>query len=347
MKKQLRITASRVPGLLGVNKWQSVSEAVAETVASAAGLRWDNDNEIFAYGRENEPRAIADLELILAEKDPQAKILFTGKNQKWFEVEKDGMILGCYPDGLAEVGGKRYLVEIKCPFSKKEKKLSETHYKDQIYFQLFLANHFTVPLSLNEEDVLAVDGFIYFCWVNSGDEQPEIVEVKQEEILAWWERVLPTLKNRWVEMLAALADENELMKYCQSFHSLKRTNKDVAEFLKLDEQLKALQKKRQEVGKRLWGSEKNIAFYKGKEVLLATIYAPTRAIDRKSLNADLFAALSFLKEAPADLQARFRLGASAYENLSWSRRIKLPGGKMSKEEAEAHTLEQFQNQEKK
>lgn len=333
MKNKLRITASRVPGLLGKNPWQSISQAMQETIASAAGLKWEVSNEVFEYGKKSEPKALVDLEEILGNDDGDAQINHTGKNQKWLECEVDEMTLGCYPDGIAFFNGKRFLVEIKCPYSRQLKKLAETHYEDQLYFQLFVARKY-YPNSQSPA------GFIYFCWGNTGEEEIEMWEISDKDLNIWWNKNKSTFKKYWLEMQEVLNDKEKILRYCQSFHKVQKINDDVNEFIRVDIALKELIKQKKFFGEKLWGAEKNIAFYDGKEIILATNYQPTRAVDRKKIDDDMYLALSFLPpNTPPELLERFKTGTSAYENLSWRRGIKIPKGKMTKKEALEHTLD--------
>lgn len=345
MKHNLRITASRVPALLGLNKWQSVSEAMQETVASAVGLRWEIDNEIFAYGREHEPVAIEDLKQAFGS---LATFHNIGEDQLWMQATIDGIVVGAYADGIVEFiagerAGKRYLLEVKCPYTKKARRLAETHYESQIYTQLAVASAMDTVAALKAERTLNISGYIYFCWVDSGDEKPEVVDVSPSELKDWWDKTKPQLKERWFELEGALADDETIEKFTQSYHKVINATDEVDDYLSLDNQIKELQKKKQEVAKQLWGAERNVAFARGDDVVLSTIYSPTRTIDRKTLEEDLRQAVEYIGGLGAlpDLVRRLEVGLAGYEKVSWSRRVKIPGprSQITRAEAEEHLIE--------
>lgn len=123
-----RITASRVPVILGLSPYQKRDDLMRTMVRDVLGAPSEFDgNDLTAWGNEHEEDARADYEratgqLVLDAQD--------------FVVHPDIDWMGCSPDGLLSTDG---LIEIKCPPPRRGKWTSfasKPHYLAQIQFQL-------------------------------------------------------------------------------------------------------------------------------------------------------------------------------------------------------------------
>ncbi len=130
-QRRHKITGSRVGAILGLSPFSTASKVMQEMIDDYKGkLKPLESNPALDYGVYNEPNALASF------------IKKTGFKVKeaFFEVSKEYDWLGASPDGYI---GSKSLVELKCPFGKKDsddfKSIKEQpHYYAQIQTQLLV-----------------------------------------------------------------------------------------------------------------------------------------------------------------------------------------------------------------
>lgn len=118
-----RITGSRVGAILGLSPFASRNDVMREMVREHFGSERElKGNVATNYGNEHEDTAIAQYEA-----ETGSLVVSTGFHTL-------GDMLGASPDGLV---GEDGLIEIKCPYSKKIKPISEQHhYGAQVQMEL-------------------------------------------------------------------------------------------------------------------------------------------------------------------------------------------------------------------
>lgn len=132
-KRKGKITGSSVGAILGLSPYQKPEDVMRRMVRDFHGAENEvKDNIVFQYGRLNEKFALADFE----------DETFLSVKETGFNVSEQYEWLGASPDGLV---GDDAIIEIKCPFSKREssdfKSIKEMpHYYAQVQIELFCTN---------------------------------------------------------------------------------------------------------------------------------------------------------------------------------------------------------------
>jgi len=122
-----RITGSRVGAVLGASPFSNREDVMREMVREHFGAEREFKGNIATeWGNYNEDKAIAQYE-----SETGALVISTGFHAL---CER----FGASPDGLIGIDG---MIEVKCPYSKKIKPLSEQpHYADQIQMEMLCAD---------------------------------------------------------------------------------------------------------------------------------------------------------------------------------------------------------------
>lgn len=130
-QRKHKITGSRVGAILGLSPFSSPNKIMQEMIDDYKGVAKPfESNPALDYGVYNEPNALASF---MQETGFKVK-------EAYFEVSKEYDWLGASPDGYI---GRESLVELKCPFSKKDSSefkslLEQEHYYAQVQIQLLV-----------------------------------------------------------------------------------------------------------------------------------------------------------------------------------------------------------------
>ena len=187
-----KLTASRAGAALGINPWQKPDDLIRTMVREAHGAAPEFISNIATnYGQQHEPLAVLDF---MSE---------TGNvvDDAGFYLHPEHEWLGASPDGFV---GDDALIEIKCPFSLRDKSQPEfkalqeqPHYYAQIQVQLAVTNK---------------SQCFFYQWAPHGT-KTEVVEFNPD----WWAENLPRLHEfyqRYLEELnnpAHLAERTKII----------------------------------------------------------------------------------------------------------------------------------------
>jgi putative phage-type endonuclease len=214
------ITASEIGAIAGNGRFASRDDIMRRKVREAHGLLNEFvGNVATQWGHDNESAAIADLEFVA-----DVKITSAGDNQQFKKLELQSgngvtIFAGATPDGITECG---YVVEVKCPYSLRNKKPNAAEYLgkapeylDQMQWQMLVTARskciFGVwsPLGI---DYIVIDS--YFA------RQEELVLIAMEfqfelnKILAD-----ETLSAKYLDDQGAVMDDEEFIALSDAYKS--------------------------------------------------------------------------------------------------------------------------------
>ena len=302
VKENLTLRASLIAALLHENPNIPASEALRETVATAMGLPPIADvvNEpspILQRGKDNEPLALAELELRL-----RRKITEHGADQQRLSGWVDGLQLSATPDGVLAAAGDEppMLVEVKYPYRRDKQSINDSpQYYHQIQAQLFVAR------LTGRTDINAA---VFFSYRGQPDDHQEVVDFDPD----WWPKHRVRLLGVWHEILHTLNDRGYAEHVATALMQTTPTNDTVRQWLYLDAQAKTLSKQKSQLAEQLYAAVGNLptAFIDadGKASMLLG-YTPTRRLDKAAVERKLGESLT------------------QYENLSFVKKIRAPAEK--------------------
>lgn len=194
-ERALRLTGSRIGAALGCSPFLSRSQLIRDMVAESRGERKDISHlPPIAYGVENEPKAIAQLEFMHDITVIQTGFYAYGEN------------LGASPDGLV---GDDAVVEVKCPYSMRnggefKSVFEQPHYLHQVQLEMLATGR---------------ERAYFYQWSPESDmlemvmRDPEWLEYHTPAINAFMSDLQSALKGNPKELeLAALLDEQDAIK---------------------------------------------------------------------------------------------------------------------------------------
>ena len=262
-KRKGRITGSNVGAILGRSPFMKRKDVMRNMVREYHGYPSEfTGNVATNYGTYNEPNALADYELKF-----DTKIELTG-----FHTFEDW--LGASPDGLI---GNNGLIEIKCPYSLRDKNPPEfksidyqTHYWLQIQIQLFVTGR---------------EWCHFYQWSAHG-EMHETVWFNPLAI----DKFLPELKEFYDKYLVE-REAPACLKYLEDKRQQVRCEGQVDRYLMIAEQIKELEaeKKRllDEIVKLADGKDSEINGHKLTKVTKAGSISYAKAVKELLPDVDL------------------------------------------------------------
>lgn len=224
-----KITGSRVGAILGLSPFNKPKDVMRAMVRDYHGAESEFVGNIATnYGTANEPAATFDFELE------------TGLNvdETGFHVHQEHVWLGASPDGFI---GDDALIEIKCPFSKRESAdfvsyVEQPHYYAQMQIEMYCTGRKLCH---------------FFQWSPLGT-MTEIVEFSQ----AWINENLPKLKAFYDEYLIEIKSPD---KHLSDLVQTKEADSLVKEYLAAKTAMEAAKERMDEA------KEKIIAIADGKK----------------------------------------------------------------------------------
>lgn len=165
-KRAMKVTGSRIGAILGHSPWQKREDVMVEFIKEYQGIpREDKSNIAMEWGINHEAQAISHFQ-----------------NEVGDLIELRGFVqhpefdyIGMSPDGITG----DYLLEIKCPFSKKIPDEVPDHYYDQVQLGM---------------EVMDLDNAIIYYWTPD-NAKPFPVERDPE----WWKATLPVIDEFMIE----------------------------------------------------------------------------------------------------------------------------------------------------
>lgn len=230
-----RITASSVGAILGVDKFRTRDDVMRKMVRDYHGKPSEFTGNIATqWGHDNEPNAL---------KSAQQSVDFEIEAcTEFVAYDYDGMKLGASPDAIRDSG----LVEIKCPYAKRNKAVSPLEYLEanpQYYAQMQMQ-----MLCADKQECL------FFVWTTVGSGSFSVA--RDDEYIT--DTLLPALKAFWADYQGILASDELSAPYLADKKS-EYTERDDADFVSLADQYKtvcaeidALQKNKEELEARLF-----------------------------------------------------------------------------------------------
>lgn len=167
-----RVTGSAVGAILGMSPFSGPGDVMRGMVRDYHGAESEfSGNVATEYGTAHEPMALADYEMETGNTVDECGF-FTYKD--W---------LGASPDGLMLIDGKLVLLEIKCPYGKRDDKKGgfksikdQQHYYAQMQLQMFATS---------------AKSCHFYQWNRVGKSKLEIVDYNEQ----WIDENMPKLKK--------------------------------------------------------------------------------------------------------------------------------------------------------
>lgn len=201
-KREHKITGSAVGAILGLNKWKTPDQHMADMVNEYKGIaKQFEGNRATEFGNKFEKYALDDYMLLHAQEEV---------NDTGFHIHPEHGWLGASPDGLI---GNDGVLEIKCPISKKDSDEFESIYKQMHYYA-------QVQVELYCTGRLWCD---FYQWSPVG-EMLERIKIDNE----WIDENIPKLKDFYNRYLSNRdKDISEIQNLMQEYKRISQEIKDL------------------------------------------------------------------------------------------------------------------------
>ena len=223
-QRKLRITGSRIGGILGLSPWQKSDDVIREMVRQHHGAESEFvENPATQHGRHNEQRA-----------------LLCFMRETGLDVEQCGFFeygdrMGASPDGLTSDGG---VLELKVPFGLRNggefKPLSEQpHYYAQVQMEMLATGRkhaYFAQYIAPKGDPLAFDYVPEQINIERVEVGPDWIESVLPQIDIFYNRLLAELDNpEHLEPLRVVIDTPEVGSMLAEIDQLRTRQKEDAE----------------------------------------------------------------------------------------------------------------------